>query len=200
MKTYEIEDDIVTYDDDAHTYFVNGQQVISVTQLIALVMPPMYKNVDPDILKKAAQRGTELHDAIEKYERDGEVSDIIELRNYRHLKRYHQIEVVEQEKVVIIRDHGIPVCAGRFDMTVKSPHQQGLGIVDVKRSSHLFIDHVTLQLNLYKLGYEQTYKTPIHYLKVMHLRNHHHEYKDIPVDKKLVRKVLDQYWELSNKG
>lgn len=193
IETVNVGDHIVTFDPESHAYHVDGKPVISVTQLIKEVLPTTYKNVDPEILKRAAKRGTELHDAIEQFEVAGVMSDLLEFKYYRKLKRQHQFEVKKNEQIVVIKHHGIVVCAGRFDMIVQSPFIKGLGIVDVKRTAHLFQNHLKLQLNLYKLGYEQTFKTPIHYLKCIHLRNHHHEYLDVGVDSKFVKHYLDLY-------
>lgn len=197
-ETYQVGEHEVIFDSDAHTYEVDGKLVISVTQLIKDVMPNTYKNVDPEILKRAALRGTELHDAIENFEVNGEPSELLEFKYYRKLKRQHQFEVKTSEQIVVIKHHGIVICAGRFDMIVESPFIQGKGIVDVKRTAHLFVDHLKLQLNLYKLGYEQTFKEPIHYLKCIHLRYHHHEYVDVSVDAKFVKHYLDAYMDKHN--
>ena len=195
IETVQVGEHLVTFDSETHTYEVDGKPVISVTQLIKDVLPQTYRNVDPDILRRAALRGTELHDAIEQFEVAGEMSDLLEFKYYRKLKRQHQFEVKKSEQIVVVKHHGIILCAGRFDMIVESPFIQGKGIVDVKRTAHLFHDHLKLQLNLYKLGYEQTFKEPIHYLKCIHLRFHHHEYVDVSVDSKFVKHYLDLYMD-----
>jgi len=194
-EIHQVGEHTVTFDKASHTYEVDSKPVISVTQLIKEVLPQTYKNVDPDILKRAALRGTELHDAIEQFEVNGEFSELLEFKYYRKLKRQHQFEVKKSEQIVVVKHHGIILCAGRFDMIVESPFIQGKGIVDVKRTAHLFSDHLKLQLNLYKLGYEQTFKEPIHYLKCIHLRFHHHEYVDVSVDSKFVKHYLDLYMD-----
>lgn len=198
IETHQVGDYLVTFNPETHVYTVDGKEVISVTQLIRDVLPSTYKNVDPIILQKAAQRGTELHDAIENYEVNGEISDLLEFKYYRKLKRQHQFDVVKSEQIVVVKHQGIVVCAGRFDMVVESPFIKGKGIVDVKRTAHLFEKHLKLQLNLYKLGYEQTFKEPIHYLKCIHLRYHHHEYLDVSSDTKFVKHYLDMYLEKNN--
>jgi hypothetical protein len=185
----------VTFDPISHQYTVDDKPVKSVTQLISDMLPKTYKNVDPAILKKAADKGIALHDAIERFERFGEVSPLQEFRSYLHLKRFHAIHVLENEKIVVVSHHGVPICAGRFDMIIESPHQKGKGIADVKRTAHIFPNHLSLQLNLYKLGYEQTYKEPISYLKCLHLRYDHADYIDVAVDKKMLLDVLDAYYD-----
>lgn len=194
IEKHEIGTFIVTFDPETHQYTVDGKDVKSVTQLISDMLPKTYKNVDPSILKKAAEKGIALHDAIERFERFGEISPIQEFKSYLHLKRFHAIHVLESEKIVVVSHHGVPICAGRFDMVIESPHLKGKGIADVKRTAHIFDTHLRLQLNLYKLGYEQTYKEAIHYLKCLHLRYDHANYLDVSVDKDLVKKTLDAYY------
>lgn len=195
IEIHNIGDFVVTFDPGDHQYTVDNKHVLSVTQLISEMLPKTYKNVDPGILKKAAEKGIALHDAIERFERYGEVSLLQEFKSYLHMKRFHAIHVIENEKIVVISHHGVPICAGRFDMVIESPHLKGKGIADVKRTAHIFNKHLTLQLNLYKLGYEQTYKEPIHFLKCLHLRYDHADYIDVSVDKTLVKDVLDAYYE-----
>lgn len=193
IETFEINEDTVTFEKEIHTYTVNGKKVVSVTQLIDQVLPKKYKKVDPEILKKAAERGTHLHDMIEQFERFNIEQDDFELRQYIHLKKLYQWDAVESEKIVILKEAGIPIAAGRFDMVVKSPYIDGLGIADVKRTAHIHTDHIKLQLNLYKKAYEQTYRKKIHYLKCIHIRNRIKEYLDIPVDAAFTHQKIQEY-------
>ncbi|MDA0872091.1 MAG: hypothetical protein O2987_04385 [Firmicutes bacterium] len=197
MKTFiQVEDYYIEFDAETHQYWVDHVPVISVTQLIKEILPSPYKRVDPTVLARAAERGTELHDAIEHFEETGEISHLTEFKNYLKLKKQHQIDVVKNEQIVVISHLGVVIAAGRFDMIVTSPFMKGQGIVDVKRMAHLHQTHLSLQLNLYKLGYEQTYKTPISYLKCIHLRGHHYEYVDIMFDKALLQRSLNKYVDL----
>jgi len=193
IETFEILDDIVTFEKSTHTYTVNGKKVVSVTQLIDQVLPKKYKKVDPEILQKAADRGTHLHDMIEQFERFEMTYDDYEFKQYVSLKKQHQWDVLESEKVVILKESGIPIAAGRFDMIVKSPYMNGLGIADVKRTAHIHTDHIKLQLNLYKKAYEQTYRKKIYYLKCIHIRNRLKEYIDIPIDLTFTQQKIGEY-------
>jgi len=193
IETFQIFDDIVTFEKTNHIYTVNGKKVVSVTQLIDSVLPKKYKKVDPEILQKAADRGTHLHDMIEQFERFETTYDDYEFKQYISLKKQHQWEVLESEKIVILKESGIPIAAGRFDMIVKSPYINGLGIADVKRTAHIHTDHIKLQLNLYKRAYEQTYRKKIHYLKCIHIRNRLKEYIDIPIDLAYTQEKINDY-------
>lgn len=54
----------LTFDEEWHTYRVNGKIVPSVTRLLD---DGSYANVDQEILKKACERGTLIHKEIEMY-------------------------------------------------------------------------------------------------------------------------------------
>ena len=193
MERYNIAGYVVDFDRENHYYYVNGKAVISVTQIIDTLLPKPYKNVDPEILKMAADKGNQLHDMIEHYERFGKKTMHVEMHSYLALKAQHQFDVLENEKIVLIHHKGLIVAAGRFDMIVQSPYLKGLGIADVKRMVHLDEERLKMQLNLYRLGYEQTYKKKINYLKCIHIRYRQYHYLDIPIDRQYAKSVLEDY-------
>lgn len=193
MKYYTINDYTVGFDSETHQYLVDGKPVVSISQIVSSIYPLHYKNVDPELLKKASEKGNQLRDMIEAFERFGNKTYHPEMQGYLALKNQHQITVVESEKIVLLYHHGAVIAAGTFDMIVESPYIKGLGIADVKRMRFLHEERLKLQLNLYKLAYEQTYKKRINYLKCFHIRNRYHAYIDIAVDVDFTKKVLDRY-------
>lgn len=193
MRHYTINEHAIAFDEDNHHYFVDGKRVASISQIVSSIYPIHYKNVDPAILKKASEKGNQLRDMIEAFERFGNKTYHPEMQGYLALKNQHQITVVESEKIVLLHYHSAVIAAGTFDMIVESPYLKGIGIADVKRMSFLHEERLKLQLNLYKLAYEQTYKKRISYLKCFHIRNRHHAYIDVPIDAIFTKKVLDQY-------
>jgi len=91
------------------------------------------------------------------------------------------------------------VCAGRLDMIIKSELIKGIGIGDVKRTSNIHFEHLKLQLNLYRLGYMQSYNQTIQYLKCFHLRKFVYELIDIPIDEEYARQAIENYFTLTIK-
>lgn len=182
---------LVEYRDDTHQYFVDGQEVPSVTQLIGKLFPSEYQDVDPAVLARAAARGTELHAAIEDYEQHGLMSDLPEFRNYLRIKSTHRFDVVENEKLIFVEDEGQVICAGRLDMVIRENNR--LGLADIKRTYSLNTDKLTIQLNLYRLGYQQCYGETIHLLRGIHLRNQVADFVSIPLNPDIltiIRRVL----------
>ena len=177
----------VKYNDDTHQYFVDGVEVPSVTQLIGKLFPGEYKDVDPSVLAKAAARGTELHQAIEDYEQHGLMSALPEFHNYRMLKRDYQFEVVANEQLIYVMDGDRVICAGRLDMVIRIGNQ--LGLADIKRTFSLNTTKLQVQLNLYRLGYQQCYGDKIHLLRGIHLRNEQANFVTIPVEDTILDRI-----------
>lgn len=193
MKEYTIAGHNIQFDPIKHLYIVDGFPVESISKIVDAHIPRNIKKIDPEILRIAAEKGNELHDMIEQYERFGIKTYHPEMQGYIAVKNQHQIDVLDNEKIVLLHHHGVIIAAGTFDMIIQSPYIKGLGIADVKRMAHLDEARIKLQLNLYKLAYEQTYKQRINYLKCFHIRKRYHAYIDVPVDADYTKEVLDQY-------
>ena len=144
MNNYEIE-----YLDEEHIYLCNGVIVPSVSQVLHLIFPDKYKNVDKKILNAKAKYGTQLHNYIEQYENGlitQELNYIQEasFRQYLKLKDKYGIEVLEQEQIVNYKD----IYAGRFDMTANVVTDYCL--CDIKTTAELDREYLSWQLSLYE--------------------------------------------------
>ena len=64
----------VTFDPERHEYRVNGVIVPSVTQILAGAGVSDYSNIPPEVLQRAAERGSLVHTYIEWYE-DGTLDE-----------------------------------------------------------------------------------------------------------------------------
>ncbi|MCF7930787.1 MAG: hypothetical protein K9L02_04715 [Acholeplasmataceae bacterium] len=183
----------IEFIEDTHEYYVDGIKVPSVTQIVASVLPSQYKDIDPAVLQRAADKGISLHKEIELFETTGIVGNTEEFKNYLRLKRTNQFYATENEVLIYIEYEGKPVCAGRLDMIIQSEELQGLGIGDIKRTYNIHHEHLKLQLNLYAIGYEQSYLKEIKYLRCIHLRNGESNYIDIPIDFSYASNKLKEY-------
>lgn len=188
MKSWKINDDILEFDEDGHIYLVNGVVVPSVSQLLNFKFKNKYDGISENVLKRAADKGIELHEAIEMYCRFGLEKDLVELRNFKFLQKQYNFEVVENEVPIIIYYRKKPVAAGRLDLVLKEG--KDLILADIKRTSVLDKEYLGYQLNLYKIGYEQSYHRSIKYLKGVHLRENIRRYINIPINKKIVVEYL----------
>lgn len=144
MNKYEIE-----YLDEDHIYLCNGIIVPSVSQVLHLIFPDKYKNVDKKILNAKAKYGTELHNYIEQYE-NGLITQKLNyiqeasFRQYLKLKDKYGIEVLEQEQIVNYKD----IYAGRFDMIANIGTDYCL--CDIKTTASLDKEYLSWQLSLYE--------------------------------------------------
>ncbi len=187
----------VEYHDETHTYYVDGIKVPSVTQIVALILPSPYKNIEPSVLKQAADLGSALHKEIELYEQEGVIGSSMEFKYYVYLKKRYQIKSIENEKLVILEHEGKIICAGRLDMILTMEGFHGLGIGDIKRTANIHMDHLKLQLNLYRLGFMQSYEKVINHLSCIHLRGFVHEIIEIPIDETYTYQAIFDYLELN---
>lgn len=188
MESFKIKDGILEYEDITHTYLYNGVVIPSITQLLKLKFPDKYKDVPKFVLRKAAEKGTALHKAIEDYENTGIITELKEFGNYIRLKNRYNFTVRENEKPVVLFSGKDAVAAGRFDMLTE---ENGvIGLEDIKRTAKLDKAAVELQLNLYRIGLRQSYGIEANYLKVIHLREDVAERVELQINELRTKSIL----------
>lgn len=192
IKTYEYENYTLEFDDEAHRYIVNGIITPSVSKLLSLKFDD-YPNVPKAVLQAAADRGTEMHKAIEVYEKTGKESDLQEFRNYLFLKRHFKIENVENELPVAYFEDGLPVFAGTIDQVCEIDGV--LAINDFKRVSAPNKEKITYQTNLYRLAYNQTFGVEIKALSFMQLRESVRKITQLPINEEVIKAFLAEVKE-----
>ncbi|MFU8793630.1 MAG: hypothetical protein ACNA7K_06350 [Acholeplasmataceae bacterium] len=173
-----------------HTYIYDGMIIPSVSEIVAKLFPSTYKDVDPFVLQQAANKGILLHKEIERYETEDVKGHSEEFKNYLKIKKNYDFKVIDNEQMILIEHEGQPLCAGRLDMIIDSMQETGIGIADIKRTYDLHMDRLMIQLNLYKIGYEQTYQKEIHYLRCIHLRYQHFSYVNVPIDTDILKQLI----------
>lgn len=67
--------DELSFDEAKHWYRLDGKYVPSVSTVMRPLSQALYKDVDEEVLNKAAARGTAVHNAIENYTKFG-ITDI----------------------------------------------------------------------------------------------------------------------------
>lgn len=186
IKGHDIE-----FIESIHKYLVDGVIVNSVTQLLKYKFGNKYDNVSESVLNRAKEKGTEMHRQIELYEQQGIEADSKELRNYKVLKRLHKFECVGNEiPLVIWGKDGTPIACGTTDLLLKIGDKTGLG--DLKRTATLDKEYLAYQLNLYRIGYQQSYNVDISFLKGIHLREDVRKVVDIPINEEMIWQYLDE--------
>lgn len=189
-----IDGHLLEYLDDTHSYLVDGVIVPSVTQILKIRFGGKYSHVSRAVLNRAAQRGTEVHQAIQDWCETGKESDLLELRNFKFLQKRYGFEVMENETPVILWRDGVPVAAGRLDLVLRDSEGR-IGGGDIKRTSTLDKGYLAYQLNLYRIAYEQCYGIEWEFLRGLHLRDNVRKYVEIPINERMAIELVEEYLE-----
>ena len=195
IASYSIRGHMVVFHEDSHEYYVDGVKVPSVTELVRKYSElhglDDYTTVPSGSPRKAAPKGTTIQQEIGRYEKDGAEGSSEEFRNYLELKGKCGIKAESSGLPVLIFDgSGKPVCAGRLDLcgTVMG----GSAIIGIRRTAKIYKGKVSLQLNLYRLGYKESYGDPCDSLYVIRLRHGASEFARIPIDENSAISVLEE--------
>lgn len=193
MESWDLNGYTLEYDDDTHTYLVDGVIVPSVTQVLKVKFGGMYTNIAHEILKKAGERGTAVHKSIEDYCTKGIDLGTTEVRHFRFLKTYYDLKPVKNEIPIIVCKGDIPVTAGRLDMIIDKGDDRA--VADIKTTSTLNKEYLAYQLNLYRIGVLQCYPYlgDITKLYGIHIREDKRKLVEIPVNEGIVWDIIDEY-------
>lgn len=196
MEVFNIKGHIIEYDDEDHTYIVDNVELPSITTIMKIKFGNKYDGIDEEVLKRASERGTMIHNIIENYCKTGEEANIIELKGLKFLQKHHHFDILENEIPIILFDNDKPIACGRLDMVLLEDGKVGLG--DLKTTYELDIEYLEYQLNLYRLGYEQCYDDKIEFLRGIHLRKKEANYVEIDIDENKAKELINEYMEENN--
>ena len=192
MKTFEINGHTIEFIPETHQYLVDGILTPCVSNILAYKFND-YKAVSQEVLQRASDRGTELHEAIESYERDGTTSELREFKNYLFLKKAHGFINIANEVPVMYEKDGTVLFVGTLDQIIEMDGK--CGINDFKRVSAPNKQKIAYQLNLYKLAYEQTYNKKVDFLSYTHLRETVRKFNLLPIGEEITLKLLNEFLE-----
>lgn len=184
LSLWEINGHSLEFEDETHTYICDGIIVPSITQALKFKFKNKYAGIDKDTLQRASEKGTEVHEAIENWCRNRVDNDLPEVRNFRFLQKQYEFYALDNEIPVILSMDDEPIMAGRLDMVIRQ-HAEGefaLGLADIKRTSSLDKEYLGLQLNMYRIAYQQCYNKEISFLRGIHLREDVRKFVNIPIN------------------
>lgn len=139
--------DRVRYDELTHRYLLTdeggGMRLLKgVTTLMREHgLSPDYSGIDPAVLRRAAERGTEIHHLLEDYDNGRAVAETPELKAYRRLG----LAVAASEYLV----SDCRTVASSIDKVIRVDDNT-VDLGDVKTTSTLHKDAVAWQLSIYK--------------------------------------------------
>ena len=84
-----------------------------------------------------------------------------------------------------------PLYAGRLDMIIS--FHNGIGILDLKRTYKVYREKFQLQLNLYRLAYEQSYHQKISKLFCLRLREEKANFYEYMIDEETAKDSVYSY-------
>ena len=177
MESWNIKGRTLEYLDQSHIYICDGVKVPSVTQLLNRKFGNKYDGISKEVLMKAAERGTQIHKAIECYCK-GFDDGSSEVRDFKFLQKHYGFETVENELPIILTFGG-ETYAGRLDLILKIDGKYA--VADIKTTATLDKEYLGHQLNLYRMGVEQSYDYKIESLYGVHLRDGKRKLAKIPI-------------------
>lgn len=108
-------------------------------------LSPDYSGIAPEVLRRAAERGTAVHHLLEDYDGGKPVTDTPELKAYRRLK----LNVIASEYLVSDNE----MIASSIDKVIYVD-ESTVDLGDVKTTSELHTEAVAWQLSIYKTLFE----------------------------------------------
>ena len=157
----------IKFDENLHKYTVDGKEVISVTQLLQKhKITPSYDAVDKELLRVASERGTLIHEEVEKWIESGECGFTEE---YETICDYLFARADENSQIISEQMVANDVVAGRFDVIYT--HAKKLVLTDIKTGNTKHLFGWSWQLSLYKYLYEKMHGKEIDSLEIFWARN-----------------------------
>lgn len=141
--------DEITFDRENHMYRVSGIPIPSVTQLMQPLTQTKYSTVNDLVLQMAADRGTEVHTAIEFFLKYG-IAEISE-RGRAYLDAFmawyndYNPQIISSERMTY---HRTMLYAGTVDLLASVAGKQTL--IDYKTTAVIHDSLTTVQLEAYQ--------------------------------------------------
>lgn len=135
----------VQFNEDGHTYTLEGHILTGITPFIAWLFPETYKGIPQGVLEQAAAHGSLIHKKVELADSLGVVDDD-SVRSYMELKEQKGVKTLVNEYLVSDERH----IASSIDVVMTN-----LDLWDIKTTSKVHIPNVTMQLSIYAWLFEQ---------------------------------------------
>ena len=134
----------VLFNEDGHTYTLNGHTLQGVTPIIAWLFPETYKGIPESVLNQAAEYGSLIHKKCELADSMGIVDDPI-VADYMEVMQQHGLKVMLSEYLVS-DEQNIASCIDKVT--------ENYDLCDIKTTSKVHIPNVTMQLSIYAWLFE----------------------------------------------
>lgn len=136
----------VIFNEIDHTYFLDGLQLSGVTSLLhRQLFRDKYNGIDSEILKKAAEYGSRIHQLIELHDSLGVENDNDTIKFYEDTKQRNGLKTLVNEYLVSDNRH----IASSIDIVFDD-----FSLCDIKTTSSLDREYVSWQLSVYAYLFE----------------------------------------------
>ncbi len=141
----------VLFDELNHTYTLDGKELSGVTSLLSRqLFADKYSGIPDDVLAKAAEYGSNVHERIELSDTFGGSDDDTIVKVYRELKAQHGLSTLANEYLVSDNDY----IASSIDIVFEGDSETYVDITDTKTTSKLDDDYLMWQLSIYAYLFE----------------------------------------------
>ena len=144
MRKLDLVESRVVFDNEHHTYTLDGRDLSGVTPIVKWLFPDTYKGIPQSVLDKAAEYGTLIHSKCELADSMGIVQDEI-VEQYQRIIKEAGLEVACSEYLVSDEE----AIASSIDKVFAD---DSLG--DIKTTSKVHMVNVQVQLSIYAYLYE----------------------------------------------
>ena len=140
----------VVFNQEAHTYILNGVQLQGITGMIERqLFPKKYENVPQFILDRAAERGSFVHEVCELVDDLGVSHASLEAKNYQKLKEKNNL-LYEVSEYLVSDNEYFASCIDKVYRESESEFSLG----DIKTTYKLDNEYVRWQLSIYAYLFE----------------------------------------------
>lgn len=150
MKSKDLKESSVIFNEAEHTYTLNGKKLSGVTAIVKWLFPDTYTDIPESVLMKAAAHGSLIHSKCELYDTCGLGDDLPEVQEYIRLKKENSLTTEANEYLV---DDGKDI-ASSIDVVFSKGEDGCYPLADIKTTSKIHVDNVTLQLSIYAYLFE----------------------------------------------
>lgn len=194
------------FDERYHEYYYKGEKVPCVSDILTVVDAVAMKSIPQKYIDAAGERGTAIHEATERWEygdydimrtldelvEDGDIDTINYVIAYQAFRQKHDSVPLAIEEKVYSEKYGV---AGTIDRVMRIDGE--MAITDIKSAKTIKRLRNVIQLNLYRLLWNDTHEIKVTRLYILQLMENA-EYRpiEIPINEDLALKYLAIYNEI----
>lgn len=198
QKKLQLVQSEVVFNQEEHTYQLGDKKLSGITStLIAFAFPDTYAGVSEKKMKEAADHGSVVHETVELFETlfEGDKEKYSgtwspELTNYIDLKEANHLTHQAQEYLVSDNE----LFASAIDIVFTNEKGE-IVLSDIKTTSKILTDHVSLQLSIYAMLFEKMNPDlKVSHLSCMWLHDFSCKYVEVPrVSENAISKLIQAY-------